>query len=49
MDCLPESLLGKTYYHPGVLGNEIKFKQRLEQIKEWKKRHKEKIEGKRKV
>lgn len=49
MDCLPESLLGKTYYHPGVLGNEIKFKQRLEQIKEWKKRHKKKIEGKRKV
>ena len=49
MDCLPESLLGKTYYHPRVLGNEIKFKQRLEQIKEWKKRHKEKIEGKRKV
>ena len=37
MDCLPESLFGKTYYHPGVLGNEIKFKQRLEQIKEWKK------------
>ena len=42
MDCLPESLLGKTYYHPGVLGNEVRFKQRLEQIKEWKKRHKEK-------
>ena len=42
MDCLPESLLGKTYYHPGVLGNEIKFKQRLEQIKDWKKKHKEK-------
>ncbi len=49
MDCLPESLLGKTYYHPGVLGNEVRFKQRLEQIKEWKKSHKEKIEGKRKV
>lgn len=49
MDCLPESLLGKTYYHPGVLGNEVRFKQRLEQIKEWKKRHKEKTEGKRKV
>ena len=49
MDCLPESLFGKTYYHPGVLGNEIKFKQRLEQIKDWKKKHKEKIESKRKV
>ena len=40
MDCLPESLLGKTYYHPGILGNEVRFKQRLEQIKEWKKKHK---------
>lgn len=40
MDCLPESLLGKTYYHPGILGNEARFKQRLEQIKEWKKKHK---------
>ena len=49
MDCLPESLLGKAYYHPGVLGNEIKFKQRLEQIKDWKKKHKEKIGSKRKV
>ena len=41
MDCLPESLLGKTYYHPGVQGNEARFKQRLEQIREWKRRHKE--------
>ncbi len=40
MECLPPSLIGKTYYHPGVKGNEIKFKQRLEQIKEWKKNHK---------
>ncbi len=42
MECLPPSLQGRTYYHPGVLGNEIKFKQRLEQIKEWKKKHKTK-------
>lgn len=41
MDCLPESLLGKTYYHPGIQGNEVRFKQRLEQIKEWKRKHKE--------
>ena len=40
VDCLPESLLGKTYYRPGILGNEARFKQRLEQIKEWKKKHK---------
>lgn len=40
MDCLPPSLIGKTYYQPTTQGNEIKFKQRLEQIKEWKKNHK---------
>ncbi len=41
MDCLPPSLIGKTYYNPGTMGNEIRFKQRLEQIKEWKKKHKQ--------
>ena len=41
MDCLPSSLIGKTYYNPGTMGNEIRFKQRLEQIKEWKKKHKQ--------
>ena len=40
MECLPPSLLGKTYYHPTIQGNEIRFKQRFEQIKEWKKTHK---------
>ena len=40
MECLPPSLIGKTYYQPTTQGNEIKFKQRLEQIKEWKKNHK---------
>lgn len=40
MECLPESLIGKTYYNPGTQGNEVRFKQRLEQIKEWKKEHK---------
>ena len=39
MECLPPSLLRKTYYHPTIQGNEIRFKQRLEQIKEWKKTH----------
>ena len=41
MECLPPSLIGKTYYQPTTQGNEIKFKQRLEQIKEWKKNHKD--------
>ena len=41
MDCLPSSLIGKTFFYPGTMGNEIRFKQRLEQIKEWKKKHKQ--------
>ena len=41
MECLPPSLIGKTYYNPGTQGNEVRFKQRLEQIKEWKKSHKQ--------
>ena len=40
MECMPPSLIGKTYYQPTTQGNEIKFKQRLEQIKEWKKNYK---------
>ena len=40
MECMPPSLVGKTYYRPGTQGNEVRFKQRLEQIKEWKKEHK---------
>lgn len=40
MDCLPASLLGKTYYNPSKQGNEIRFKERLEKIKQWKKAHK---------
>ncbi len=39
MECLPPSLQGKIYYQPGVQGNEIRFKQRLEQIKDWKLKH----------
>ena len=40
MDCLPPSLLEKTYYQPTTQGNEKRFKERLTQIKEWKKTHK---------
>ena len=40
MDCLPESLLGRSYYNPTTQGNEYKFKDRLETIKKWKKEHK---------
>ena len=37
MRCLPDSLLGKEYYLPTDQGLEYKFKERLEQIKAWKK------------
>ena len=36
MRCLPDSLLGKTYYEPTEQGLESRFKERLEQIKAWK-------------
>ncbi len=39
MHCLPDSLLGRTYYEPGEHGLETKFKARLEYIKAWKKEH----------
>ena len=40
MQCLPDSLLGKRYYNPTTQGLETKFKDRLEQILEWRKEHK---------
>ncbi len=40
MNCLPDSLLDKTYYHPTTQGNEHRFKERLEAIKKWKNEHK---------
>ena len=39
MQCLPDSLLGRTYYSPTDQGQEARFAQRLAQIKDWKKRH----------
>ncbi|MBQ7164177.1 MAG: replication-associated recombination protein A [Clostridia bacterium] len=43
MQCLPDSLVGKEYYTPTEQGLEIKFKNRLEEIKEWKRAHGAKI------
>ncbi len=40
MQCLPDSLKDRTYYHPTEQGLEIKYKERLKQIKDWKKTHK---------
>ena len=39
MQCLPDSLQGKEYYRPTAEGVEGRFKDRLEQIKKWKKEH----------
>lgn len=40
MECLPDSLRGKEYYHPGNQGFEPRFKDRYESIKKWRKEHK---------
>ena len=39
MSCLPDSIKDKEYYLPTDQGNEARYKERLEQIKEWKKNH----------
>ena len=39
MQCLPDSLLGREYYRPTEEGREGAFKERLEEIKAWKKAH----------
>ncbi len=39
MKCLPDSLADRVYYHPTTQGNEVRFKDRLEAIKKWKKEH----------
>ena len=46
MQCLPDSLLGREYYLPTEQGAEARYKNRLEQIKAWKERHRhQRIEG----
>ncbi len=36
MQCMPDSLADRTYYRPTVQGQEARVKERLEEIKEWK-------------
>lgn len=36
MECLPESMKDVRYYHPGELGREREFGERLEYIRDWK-------------
>ena len=42
MECMPESLRGTEYYHPGEQGFEPRFKERYEAIKKWREEHKKK-------
>lgn len=39
MECLPESLRGREYYHPGDQGFEPRFKERYNAIKKWREEH----------
>ena len=39
MQCLPDSLVGRKYYRPTEQGAEARYKNRLDQIKAWKERH----------
>ena len=41
MQCLPDSLTDREYYQPTDQGLEARFKERLAQIKEWKRKHRE--------
>ena len=39
MQCLPDVLKDRKFYHPTTQGLEAKYKERLEQIEAWKKEH----------
>lgn len=41
MQCLPDDLLDRSYYEPTMQGSEAKVTQRLQQINEWKKKHRQ--------
>jgi len=39
MQCLPDALKDRQFYHPTTQGQEARYKERLEQITAWKKEH----------
>lgn len=41
IQCLPDSLVGRSYYQPTEQGLEAKYKTRLQQIKDWKQAHRD--------
>ena len=42
MECMPDSLQGREYYHPTLQGSEARVSKRLQDIKEWKRQHQKK-------
>ena len=42
MECMPESRKGREYYHPTIQGSEARVSKRLQDIKEWKRKHQNK-------
>lgn len=42
MECMPDSLRGREYYHPTMQGSEARVSKRLQDIKEWKRQHQKK-------
>ncbi len=44
LQCLPDSLAGRSYYDPTEEGLEAKYKARLETIKAWKEEHRQRHE-----
>ena len=44
MTCLPDSLKDRIYYKPTTQGKELRVKERLEKIEDWKKSHQEKVQ-----
>ena len=39
MECMPDNLRGRQYYHPGDQGFEPRFRDRYEAIKKWRREH----------
>ena len=42
MECMPESLKGREYYHTTIQGSEARVSKRLQDINEWKRKHQNK-------
>ena len=42
MECMPDNLKGRRFYHPTTQGQEARYKERLEQILAWKEEQRKK-------